>query len=80
MITASFPWAGEPVPRKPARERRPCAQAGMRAGAGEVLQAFQRGQGGVLWVHQRPRKGICMSTHLLHPRQGEAFCTPTPAQ
>lgn len=24
-------------------------------------------------------KGICVSKHLLYPRQGEAFCNPAPA-
>lgn len=67
------------------REKAVCSSRNA-GGAGEVSQAFQRGQGHSEYVrssstlHQLPWNDICVSMHLLYPRQGEAFYSPTPAQ
>lgn len=78
VITTSFPRA---VPRKSARERRQCAQAGMRAGVGEASQAFQRGQGHSESVRSSSGSLVSAQAYLCVyasavPKAGRGFLQP----
>lgn len=75
-----LPQGREPVPRNRARERRPPAWAGMRAGVGGSVTGIPEGTG-TLSECVRSSSGSPVSRerclrvwHLLCPRQGKAFC------
>lgn len=70
VIAPSFPWAGEPVPRNRARERRPCILSRNAGGQGEVPQAFQKSRDAPQ-AHQCPqgRMSVCLCVRRTRGRE-----------
>ena len=70
VITPSFPWAGERVPRNRARERRPCILSRNACRQREAPQAFQRSRDASP-AHQclQGRMSVCLCVHHTRGRE-----------
>lgn len=77
VITPSFPWAGERVPRNRARERRPCILSrnagGQGGGATGIPEEQGRSSGSPVSAGKDVRVSVCPPL----PEAGRGLCRPS---